>query len=513
MTRGENGAEVAEGKVFLVGAGPGDPGLITVRGKQLIDSADAVVYDALANSALLPPGARTTGRPELYYVGKRAGAKDSVTQEEINALLVKLAREGKRVVRLKGGDPFVFGRGSEEAQAMNDASVPFEVVPGITAGIAAPAYAGIPVTHRTLATSVTFVTGSEDPTKPSTQTNWTALAKAGGTIVLYMGAKTLPSIADTLIAGGMPSDIPAAAIQWGTHPKQRTVVATLETLAAKAAEQDITAPVITVIGWSVVLRDELNWFERRPLFGKRIVVTRATQQAPALSEKLSELGADVIEMPATQIARLELAPLRAAISRLSLYDWLIFTSQNAISIFWEQLLGEGRDARALAGLRVAAVGPATAGALLEHGITVDVIPTRFVAEGLLEMMRARDDVAGNKVLYVTAEGARDVLPKGLREIGAEVTVIEAYRSIVDGEGAEKLARAIEAGKVDLVTFTSASAVRGYIDAVGEELALRVPAASIGARTSEALREAGIEVKVEAKESTLDSLASSVFSAF
>jgi uroporphyrinogen III methyltransferase/synthase len=327
-----------------------------------------------------------------------------------------------------------------------------------------------------------------------------------------MGVKSLASIADMLIKGGMPGDIPAAAIQWGTHPKQRTVVATLETLAAKAIEQDITAPVITVIGWSVVLRDELNWFERRPLFGKRIVVTRASQQAPALTDKLSELGADVIEMPATQIARLDLAPLRAEIGQLSLYDWLIFTSQNAIAIFWEQLLGEGKDARALAGLKVAAVGPATAGALLEHGITVDVIPTRFVAEGLLEMMGARDDVAGKNVLYVTAEGARDVLQQGLKEIGANVTVIEAYRSIVDGEGAEKLARAIEAGRVDLVTFTSGSAVRGYIDAVGEDLALRVPAASIGAQTSEALREAGIEVKVEAKEATLDGLVSGVLGA-
>ncbi|HEX7595783.1 MAG TPA: uroporphyrinogen-III C-methyltransferase [Gemmatimonadaceae bacterium] len=505
-----------EGKVFLVGAGPGDPGLITVRGRQLIDSADAVVYDALANSALLPPGARATGRPELYYVGKRGGAKDekrSVTQEEINALLVKLAREGKRVVRLKGGDPFVFGRGSEEAQAMNDASIPFEVVPGITAGIAAPAYAGIPVTHRSLATSVTFVTGHEDPAKASTQTNWTALAQAGGTIVLYMGVKTLATIADALIKGGMPAKIPAAAIQWGTHPRQRTVVATLETLAAKAEEEDLTSPVITVIGWSVVLRDELNWFESRPLFGKRIVVTRATQQAPVLSEKLSELGADVIEMPATQIARLDPAPLRSAIAAISDYNWLIFTSQNAISIFWEQLLGEGKDARALAGLKIAAVGPATAGALLEHGIAVDVIPKRFVAEGLLEMMRERDDVAGKTVLYITAEGARDVLQEGLRDVGADVTVIEAYRSVVDGEGAEKLARAIEAGKVDLVTFTSASAVRGYIDAVGEEPALQVPAASIGPQTSEALRDAGLEVKVEAKESTLDSLVSAVFGAF
>jgi uroporphyrinogen III methyltransferase/synthase len=505
---------VTEGKVFLVGAGPGDTGLITVRGKQLIDSADAVVYDALANSALLPAGARETGRPELFYVGKRVGSMDAVTQEEINALLIKLAREGKRVVRLKGGDPFVFGRGSEEAQALNDASVSFEVVPGVTAGIAAPAYAGIPVTHRGLATSVTFVTGHEDPSKPNTQTNWSALAKTGGTIVMYMGVKTLANIANALIDGGMPGEIPAAAIQWGTHPKQRTVVATLDTIAAKAEEQNLTAPVITVIGWSVVLRDELNWFEQRPLFGKRVVVTRATQQAPALTEKLAELGADVIEMPATRIARLELGPLRTAIDSLSAYNWLIFTSQNAVAIFWEQMLGRGRDARALAGLKIAAVGPATAGALLEHGITVDVIPERFVAESLLDIMRARDDVAGSSVLYVTAEGARDVLPTGLREeIGARVTMIEAYRSIADGEGVERLARAIEAGKVELATFTSASGVRGYIDAVGEELALKIPAASIGPQTSNALREAGIEVKAEAQESTIDGLVSAVLRAF
>ncbi len=500
---------MSDGKVFLVGAGPGDPGLITVRGKQLIESADAVVYDALANASLLPPDATETGRPELYYVGKRGGAKDSVTQSEINALLIKLARDGKRVVRLKGGDPFVFGRGSEEAQALNDAWVKFEVVPGITAGIAAPAYAGIPVTHRGLATSVTFVTGHEDPGKSGTQTNWAALAKSGGTIVLYMGVKTLRSIADALIQGGMPGEIPAAAIQWGSLPKQRTVVATLETLAARAEEQSLTAPVITVIGWSVVLRDELSWFEQRPLFGKRIVVTRATQQAPILSEKLRELGAEVIEMPATQIARLDLAPLRSAIAEITDYDWLIFTSQNAVAIFWEQFLGAGHDARALAGLKIAAVGPATAGALLEHGITVDVIPKRFVAEGLLEMMREREDVAGASVLYVTAEGARDVLPEGLKKMSADVTLIKAYRSINDGQGAKKLSRAIEAGKVDLVTFTSASSVQAYVDAVGDELALRVPAASIGPQTSEALREAGFDLKHEAEESTIDGLVAAV----
>jgi uroporphyrinogen III methyltransferase/synthase len=500
---------LTEGKVFLVGAGPGDPGLITVRGNHLVESADAVVYDALANTALLPPGARETGRPELYYVGKRGGAAGSVSQTEINELLVRLAREGKRVVRLKGGDPFVFGRGSEEIQALNDASVPFEVVPGITAGIAAAAYAGIPVTHRGLSTSVTFVTGHEDPSKPTTQTNWAALAKAGGTIVLYMGVKTLPAIADALIAGGMPGEIPAAAIQWGTLPKQRTVVATLETLATKATEQNVTAPVITVIGWSVVLRDELAWFERRALFGKRIVVTRATQQAPALSEKLRDLGADVLEMPATQIARLDLAPLRGAVNTLGAFDWLIFTSQNAVAIFWEQLLGAGRDARNLAGTKLAAVGPATAGALLEHGITVDLIPKRFVAEGLLEIMRDRDDVPGAKVLYVTAEGARDVLRAGLESIGAHLTVIEAYRSIPDAEGAARLTRKIEAGKVDLVTFTSASSVRAYVDSIGDELVTRVPAASIGPQTSLVLRENGIEVRYEAEESTMDGLVAAI----
>ena len=504
---------MSEGKVFFVGAGPGEPDLITMRGKQLIDSADAVVYDALANSALLPPGAKETGRPELYYVGKRGGAKDSVSQHEINELLTRLAREGKRVVRLKGGDPFVFGRGSEEAQSMNDSSIEFEVVPGITAGIAAPMYAGIPVTHRGLSTSVTFVTGHEDPAKPHTQTNWSALARSGGTIVLYMGVKTLPAITRALIDGGMPPEVPAAAIQWGTHPKQRTVVATLETIADKAADENIASPSIIVIGWSVVLRDELNWFEQRPLFGKRIVVTRATQQAHTLSEKLRELGADVIEMPATQVARLDLAPLRAAIRDLSGYQWLILTSQNAVSIFWEQLLGERRDARALAGLRIAAVGPATAGALLEHGIVVDVIPERFVAEGLLERMRERDDDAGKRVLYVTAEGAREVLPRGLEEIGAEVIVLECYRSILDGEGATRLARAIEAGRVDLATFTSGSAVRGYVEAVGDDLAARIPAASMGPQTTQALRDAGIEAKIEAKESTIDGLVSAVLGAF
>lgn len=497
------------GRVYLVGAGPGDPGLVTVRGRQLIDSADAIVFDSLVNREILPADAKESGHPELYFVGKRGGNRESVSQEEINQLLVRLAREGKSVVRLKGGDPLVFGRGGEEAQALNDSSVLFEIIPGVTAGIAAPAYAGIPVTHRGIATSVTFVTGHEDPAKPTTQTNWNALAKSGGTIVLYMGVKTLPSIAAALIEGGMPGEIPAAAIQWGTRAKQRTVTATLETLADRAAEEGITAPVITVIGYAVVLRDEINWFETRPLFGKRIVVTRAASQAAPLSEKLRELGADVIEMPATRIVRLDLAPLRDSISRLDDYQWLVFTSQNAVAIFWEQLLGAGRDARALAGLKVSAVGPATAGALLEHGVVVDVVPERFVAESLLEKLADREDVRGASVLYVTAEGAREVLPLGLEDLGARVSVIPAYRAINDGAGASRLVAALESGTVDLVTFTSASGVRGYVEAVGQEPARRAPAASMGPVTTEAVNTAGIELRCEAKISTIDGLVDSI----
>ncbi len=495
--------------MFLVGAGPGDPGLITVRGKELISTADAIVYDALANTELLPADARSTGRPELYYVGKRGGDKKSVSQTEINELLVKLGREGKRVVRLKGGDPLIFGRGSEEAQACNDADLPFEIVPGVTAGIAAPAYAGIPVTHRGLSTSVTFVTGHEDPAKVSTQTNWAALAQTGGTIVLYMGVKTLASISEALITGGMSPDIPAAAIQWGTRSRQRTVTATLATLAAVAERDGISAPVITVIGWPVILRDELAWFERRPLFGRRIVVTRATSQASSLSEQLREAGAEVIEMPATRIARIDLDLIRAEVDALGNYQWLMFTSQNAVAIFWDELLASGRDARSLAGLRIAAVGPATAAALLQRGITVDVLPERFVAEGLIEKLRERSDIAGTAVLYVTASGARDALQRGLEDMGASVKSIPVYRSTPDAPDAEKLQKSLDAGKIDLVTFTSASAVDAYVGAVGAEAACKAPAASIGPMTSEALRRAGIEIRYEADESTIDGLVAKI----
>ncbi|MEO6879146.1 MAG: uroporphyrinogen-III C-methyltransferase, partial [Gemmatimonadaceae bacterium] len=348
------------GTVYLVGAGPGDPGLLTLRGGELLVTCDAVVYDALANPALLALASAHDRRVpvELHDVGKRGGASESAKQDSINALLVRLGREGKRVVRLKGGDPLVFGRGSEEAQALAAAGVPFEIVPGVTAGIAAAAYAGIPVTHRGLATSVTFVTGHEDPAKETTTVDWSALARAGGTIVLYMGVKTLPRIAAALTDAGMPGDTPAAAVQWGTHPHQRTVTATLTTLSDVMAREGLTAPVITIIGPVVALRNEIAWFDRRPLFGKRIVVTRARSQSASLSERLHAAGATVLEMPATQIESADSAPLENAIARLGEYGWIIFTSQNAVRIFWDTLRALSLDARALAHVKIAAVGPA-----------------------------------------------------------------------------------------------------------------------------------------------------------
>jgi uroporphyrinogen III methyltransferase/synthase len=499
-------SDAQTGIVYLVGAGPGDPGLLTVRGRDLLASCDVIAADALANPAIVDAARIANPRVEVLDVGKRGGSADSSSQDEINALLVRLGRAGKRVVRLKGGDPFVFGRGSEEAQLLAESGVAFEVVPGVTAGIAAPAYAGIPVTHRGVATSVTFVTGSEDPAKAETQTNWSALAKAGGTIVLYMGVKTLPRIAAALVAGGMPSETPAAAVQWGTHAKQRTVTATLSTLSDAIAREGLAAPVITVIGDVVALRDEIAWFDRRPLSGRRVVVTRASAQAGGLHAALSELGANVIELPALRITPLDRAPLAAALASITAYDWIVFTSQNAVAMFWAALRESGKDARALGGRRIACVGRSTSDALLAHGIAADVVPQRFVAEAVLDAMRVREDVASSRVLYVAAEGARDVLPAGLRTLGCTVEIVAAYRTVPENNGAEALRGALEHDEVDVVTFASASAVRGYIDAVGDVLARKAPAVSIGPVTSDAIRAAGIRLAAEATEASIPALA-------
>lgn len=499
------------GVVHLVGAGPGDPGLLTVRARALLDACDAIVHDALVHPSMLSRS--RAGRPpaELHDVGKRGGDARSARQADINDLLVSLARDGKRVVRLKGGDPLVFGRGSEEAQALAEAGVAFELVPGVTSGIAAPAYAGIPVTHRGMATSVTFVTGHESPEKAAAQTNWQALAATGGTIVLYMGVKQLPSIVAALVAGGLPADIPAAAIEWGTWARQRTVAATLGTLGDEMARAGLAAPVITVIGWTVVLRDEIAWFDRRPLHGRRVAVTRPAHGS-ALAAQLAELGAEVLELPATRLEPLDATPLHEALQWLDQYEWVVFTSQNAVRFFWESLRAGGRDARALAACKLAVVGPVTAEALLARGLAVDVQAERFVAEGVLEALEQRDDVAGARVLYVTAEGARPVLRDGLEALGAMVEEIALYRSVPDSEGALPLRRAVEEGRVDVVTLTSASTARAWVEAVGGERARAVPVASIGPVTSDAARELGLDVLVEAEAHTIAGLVAALVEA-
>lgn len=497
------------GTVYLVGAGPGDPGLLTLRGGELLVTCDAIVYDALANPALLALASvpeRKKPPAELYDVGKRGGAAPSARQDEINALLIRLAGEGKRVVRLKGGDPFVFGRGSEEAQALAAAGVKFEVVPGVTAGIAAPAYAGIPVTHRGMSASVTFVTGHEDPSKEGDTVDWSALARTGGTLVLYMGVRRLPHIADALIAGGLDPGTPVAVVQWGTHPHQRTVVTTLSTLAADVERDGLTAPVITIIGDVVALRREISWFETKPLFGRRIVVTRARSQASMLCERLIALGAEVLEMPATKIEPADPEPIHRAIAGISRYKWVIFTSQNAVQVFWLALRRAGVDARALAGIKLGAVGSATALSLAEHGLDADLLPERFVAEELVKALRDHGDVRGARVLYAAATGARETLQEGLEALGAIVDRVPMYSSVPDGEGAAALREQLLAGEADAVTYTSASSVNAFVDVVGADAAARVPAVTIGPVTTAAARARGLEVAAEASISTIAGLA-------
>jgi uroporphyrinogen III methyltransferase/synthase len=388
-------------------------------------------------------------------------------------------------------------------------------VPGVTAGIAAPAYAGIPVTHRGVATSVTFVTGHEDPTKPETQVNWDAMAQAAttGTVVLYMGVKTLPSIANALIKGGLPRDTPAAAVQWGTHNRQQTVVSTVAHLAEAAKARGLTAPVIAIIGKSVALREEISWFESRPLFGKRIVVTRASAMPGTLSSLLRARGADVIEAPSTEIEPLDEGLLNAAIGELASYDWLVLTSATGVRFFAQALDRAGLDARALSHTDVAVIGPSTGKALREIGIKPDLLPQRFVAESLLESMRAQN-LTGARVLIATAEDGRAVLPDGLRELGAHVDVVHMYRSrlITSGAEVDALRASIDAGEVDAVTFTSASTVNGFMEQVGRDRSARLKSISIGPVTTEAARAAGIAVVAEASEATIHALVDSVVAA-
>jgi uroporphyrinogen III methyltransferase / synthase len=486
------------GVVYLVGAGPGDPGLMSVRSLELIASADAIFYDRL-----IPPGALGAARAdaELVYVGKQPGVP-SVPQEEIGARLADAAREGKSVVRLKGGDPFVFGRGGEEGEALRQAGIEFEVVPGITAGVAATAYAGIPVTHRDDASAVAFLTGHEDPEKEESALDWEALARFPGTLVFYMGVKRLAENAAALIEAGRSAEEPAAAIERGTWPGQRTVTATLGTIAEAVTREGVKAPALIAVGEVVRRREQPAWLERRPLHGRRVVVTRARAQASGLAAAVRGLGAEAIELPAIRIEpRIETQEVRDAIERLGDYSLVCLTSPNGVRLLFDAVDEAGRDARSLAGATVAAIGPGTARALAEHGIAADVVPERFVAEALVEAL-ARVEIEGKKVLVARAAEARDVLPDALRERGGAVDVVALYETVRETPRDAEIERAQEA---DYVTFTSSSTVTNLVDALGDRFPRKARVISIGPVTSEAARAAGLEVDVEAERHDIDGL--------
>ncbi len=486
------------GVVYLVGAGPGDPGLLTVRALELIASADAILHDRLIPRTALD-GARDDAK--LLYVGKEPGDA-SVPQDEIESKLIELARAGYSVVRLKGGDPFLFGRGGEEAEALREAGVAFEVVPGITAGIAAPAYAGIPVTHRGDASAVAFVTGHEDPGKETSALDWEALARFPGTLVLYMGVKRLGEIAEALVAEGRDPAEPTAVIERGTLPEQRTVTAPLAAIAESAAEAGVKPPAVTVIGPAAGRRDSLDWIERRPLFGKRVVVTRARAQTSGLARRLTELGAGVIELPAIRIeARLDTDEVRRAVEQVHTYALICLTSANGVELLWQAMREAGRDARALANATVAAIGPGTAAALERIGIRPDIIPERFVAESLLEALEGVE-VEGRPVLVARAAEARDTLPEGLRARGAEVDVVALYETVAEDPDAAALDAARDA---DYVTFTSSSTVTNLVAAVGNGFPHDARVVSIGPVTSEAAVKAGLRVDIEADRHDIDGL--------
>lgn len=499
---------MGRGKVYLVGAGPGDPGLFTLRGRELMQQAEVVIYDYLANEELLklaPPQA------EIIYVGKKGG-DHTVPQKGINEILVEKGRD-HRVVRLKGGDPFVFGRGGEEAQELVAHGIPFEVVPGVTAAVAVPAYAGIPLSHRDYTASMAFVTGHEREDAENSKIDWQKLATAVGTLVFFMGVKNLPEICRNLMSHGRSPQTPVAVIRWGTTPEQRTVVGVLQDIAERVRQARLKPPAITVVGEVVRLRSELNWFETRPLYGRSIVITRAREQASDFRLVLADLGAHCIEFPT-----IEIAPppswdlLDSAIGRLSSYHWIIFTSVNGVRGFMERLGTAGMDVRDLKGIRVAAIGPATAEALQRHGLKPDLVPREYRAEAVLDRLSG-EDLNGRRFLMPRAMVARDILPDTLRERGAHVDVAPAYQTLLPSAGSGYILERLRAGAIDCVTFTSSSTVSNFFSLFDREeilpLLRNVAIASIGPITSRTAEEHGLKVDIQPRDYTIQGLAEAI----
>jgi uroporphyrinogen III methyltransferase / synthase len=502
MNSGTNEA----GCVWLVGAGPGDPKLLTIRGKECLEQADVVLYDHLANPELLK---YASPQAERIYVGRK-GRKTYRDQAEINALLIDRAKEGKKVVRLKGGDPFVFGRGGEEAEVVAQAAIPFEVVSGVTSAVAVPAYAGIPITHRTLASTVAFVTGHEDPEKPVSAMEWPRLASADGTLVFLMGMKNFSHIVDRLIQEGKSATTPVALIQWGTYARQRTVVGTLGDIVEKARVEGLTPPTVIVVGEVVRLRDRLNWCESRPLFGKAILVTRPREQAPALSNMLGELGAETTECPTLEICPPESwDEVDRAIHLLDTYQWVIFTSVNGVQYFMKRLRFHRKDSRVFAGIRICCIGPKTTEELEQWGLQADLVPKSFQAEGILDAM-GKLDMAGQRVLLPRAKIARKILPEQLQGMGAMVHVVTAYQALPPTMDVDMVRHRLQRGDLHYITFTSSATVRNFCGLFPDRQELKgllgqVRIACIGPITAQTVQEEGLSVDVMASENTVPAL--------
>ena len=498
-----------KGKVFIIGAGPGDPGLITLRGAECIGQADVVVYDYLAGEELLR---RARKDARLIYVGKKGG-DHTLPQGQINRILVDEALQGMTVARLKGGDPFIFGRGGEEAEVLHEAGIPFEVVPGVTSAIAVPAFAGIPLTHRGYTSTVAFVTGHEDPTKGRSDINWAALAGIG-TLVFLMGVKNLANIARNLVEGGKAPETPAALIRWGTTPGQQTLTGTLADIAETAKKLGFKPPAIFVVGEVVALRPKLDWFESRPLFGKGIVVTRPEEQAGEFARLLAAEGAQAILFPTIRIA----PPARwddadRALAGLDGYDWIVFTSANGVKHFFARLRDRGGDIRDLKGIRICTIGPATAAAVEAMGIRVDLVPDAYVSEGVVRAFEAVD-LRGKRVLLPRAAEARDVIPEGLAKRGAAVDVATVYRTVRSKSRREDLQALLDAGRVDVVTFTSPSTVVNFRKIMGEgPLPEKVRIACIGPVTAAAAKKLGYAVDIYQETFTIPGMVRSLIDYF
>lgn len=490
-----------KGKVYLVGAGPGDVGLITLRGLECLQEADVILYDRLANPALLRYAKEGA---EVIYVGKKA-TSHPWPQEAIHALMAEKAREGKIVCRLKGGDPFVYGRGGEEALFLAEEGIPFEVVPGVTSATAVPAYAGIPITHRAFCSALGVVAGHRAPGEEAPEVRWEALAQGLDTIVVLMGMAQLPHIVASLLQHGRSPQTPVALIRWGTYPRQETVVGTLADIVEKAQRAGLRPPVVAVIGEVVRLRERMRWYDNRPLFGKRILVTRARHQAPELSRLLEQRGAEVVEFPVLRFEALDVRSTLEPWVRKGLcpFDWLLFTSPNGARFFFQQLREMGRDARWLGRAKVGVIGPGTAAALEAWGIRPDFTPSRFIAEALAEEFP--EEPKGQRILLARAAQAREVLPQRLRERGAEVVVLPLYRTLPDGEGKEEIERLLREGRLDGVTFTSSSTVEHFHRLLPGVSLEGLVLACIGPITAQTLARYGWKAHVVAEEHSLPGL--------